>query len=111
METGRTHWGNYGFSTGFEQMIYRRNICDDEDLRGLSFYFQYSDSKRDRNELKGFWAVGFHWLGLFENRPDDVFGFAVNAARFSRGFRETEALRYGTEYAYEIFYKAQLTDN
>ena len=111
LKEGRTHWGNYGFSLGFEQMVYRRHTCDDGDRRGLTMYVQYSKTKKDRNELKGFWALGFNWLGLLENRPDDIFGFAVNSARFSRGFRDTENLCYGSEYAYEIFYKIQMTDN
>lgn len=108
---GRFVYGTHGYSIGFEQMIYRQHICDKNDLRGLTMFFQFSDSEEDQNELKGYWGLGFRWLGLFEDRPDDVFGFAINTARFSRGYKESEELRHGQEVAYELHYKMQLTDN
>lgn len=107
----RTGRGNYGYNIGFEQMLYRRHVCDDEDMRGLTFFFQYSSNKKDRNELKGFWGLGVNWLGLFESRPDDIFGLGLFVARFSDGFRRQEDMRYGNEKAYEIYYKMQLTEN
>ena len=111
-QPGRWRTGRFGFSMGFEQMIYRHNICDKEDMRGLIFFVQYSEGGRNRHaELKGFWALGFQWLGLFEPRPDDIAGFAVNTVRFSDGFRASEDLTYGQERAYEIYYKIQLTEN
>ncbi|MDR0326699.1 MAG: carbohydrate porin [Planctomycetaceae bacterium] len=108
---GETVKGNHGFNFGFEQMLYRRHICRKDDLRGITMFFQYADSQRDRNELKGFWNLGFHWLGMFDARPEDALGFALNTAQFSAGYRAEEGLRYSQETAYEIFYKVQLTEN
>ncbi len=110
-DPGRTGAGNYGYNVGFEQMVYRRHVCDKEDYRGMTIFFQYSGNKRDRNELKNFWGLGMNWLGLFEHRPDDVFGLGMFVARFSNGYRNQEELRFGEERAYEIYYKMQLTDN
>ncbi len=109
--SGQERAGNHGFSTGFEQMLYRRNYRDPEDMRGLTMFAQYSGAKRDRNEVKNFWNFGLHWLGVFTDRPDDILGFAVNTVRFSDGFRKQEGLPYSYETAYEIFYKTSLTEN
>lgn len=108
---GELRTGNSGFSTGFEQMIYRRNFCDENDMRGVTMFFQISDTRQDRSDLKGFWALGFHWLGVFEDRPDDALGFALNTVKFSDGYRSQENLTYSFETAYELFYKIQLSEN
>jgi porin len=109
VQPGDTVKGNHGFNVGAEQMIYRRHICNKENMRGATVFFQYADSKQDRNELKDFWALGVHWLGMFEKRPEDVLGFAFNTATFSGGYCTQEMLPYSYESAYELFYKVQWT--
>lgn len=110
-EFTRTRAGNYGFNAGFEQMVYRRNPRNCKDLRGFTIFFQYGNAKKNRNELDSAWTFGVHWLGPFDDRKEDCMGFAVNTVRFDEGFRASEALRYGRETAYEVFYKAQITEN
>ncbi|GHT27394.1 porin [Planctomycetales bacterium] len=110
--TGTEHFGNSGYSIGWEQMLYRYNYLKKDDLRGLTFFAQFSQPQTDReNDLFRFWALGLRYLGLFENRPDDVLGFGVFRASFNRDMRNTVPLRYAEETAYEIHYHAHLTDN
>ncbi len=102
--SGEACSGNYGFTTGFQQMLYRRNCHHDpEDRRGSTMFAQYSSTKRDRNKVKVFWNLGFHWFGLYANRPEDILGLAMNTVRFSNGFRVRENLPHSFETAYEIF--------
>jgi porin len=109
---GNTHFGNSGFSAGFEQMLYRKNYCDRDDLRGLTVFTHFSRTSTDReNDLAQFWSLGLQWLGLFENRPDDVLGFGVFCSRFDKDFRINDALFYASETAYELFYKVNVTEN
>ena len=109
--SGRSRKGNYGLNFGLEQMLYRRNPCDEEDMRGITFFVQMSDTRQDRNELKGYLGLGLYWLGILEDRPDDSLGFMVNTAKFSSGYRSQENLSHSFETAYELFYKIPLTDN
>jgi porin len=105
------HFGKSGYSVGFEQMIYRRNYLKETDKRGLTLFAQFSQPQTDRdNELFRFWALGFRWLGFFENRPDDVLGFGIFSASFDRSIRKTDLL-YATETTYEIHYHIHLNKN
>jgi porin len=106
-----THFGKSGYSVGFEQMIYRRNYLNEDDRRGLTFFAQFSQPQTDRaNDLFRFWALGFRWLGIFENRPDDVLGFGIFSAGFDRS-RRTNDLLYAAETTYEIHYHVHITEN
>ncbi|GHT15747.1 hypothetical protein FACS1894170_13300 [Planctomycetales bacterium] len=58
-----------------------------------------------------FWGLGLRWLGLFENRPNDVLGFGVFSASFDRVLRQSDDWRYAAETAYELHYHAHVSDN
>jgi porin len=110
--SGRVHSGNSGFSVGFEQMLYRTDCRSKEDHRGLTFFAHYSETAKDRdNVFSRFRSAGIQWLGLFADRPDDVFGFGLFSARFNDELRIAEPLTFGSETAYELFYHAHLTEN
>ena len=109
--SGKSRAGNYGFTAGVEQMLYRRNVCDDEDMRGVTAFFQYGWTEKNRGELRDYFGAGLTWLGLMQNRPEDSIGVGVNVARFSEGYRREESLPHAYESAWEFYYRVQLTEN
>ncbi|MDR3110965.1 MAG: carbohydrate porin [Planctomycetaceae bacterium] len=109
--SGEERTGRYGFATGIEQMVYRRNARDKEDMRGLTAFFQYGWTEKNQGDLKDYFGTGFQFLGLFESRPNDSLGFSVNIVRFSDGYRKDEEIQFAYEAAYELYYKIQLTEN
>lgn len=109
---GHQHSGDSGYAVGFEQMIYRTNYLKPGDLRGLTFFAQLGRPKTDRDsDLYRFYSFGWRWLGVFENRPDDVLGFAVFKADFDKDLRANENLPFTSETAYELHYHAHIIDN
>jgi porin len=107
---GEDRRGNAGYSIGFEQMIYKADCRNDNDLRGLTFFAHFSETHRDRDNFSNrFFGTGFSWLGFFSERPDDVLGFGIFSCRFDNGFRQTEALLFDRETVYELFYHLHLS--
>ncbi len=101
-----TKTGNAGISFGFEQTLCRRNICNEDDLRGLYLFANFGNAKDDRTEIDKYWSTGLLWRGI-GRRNDDSIGTAVNYAYFSDHLGTT----YAYESAWELFYKFQLTRN
>ena len=109
--TGDDARGNYGFSVGIDQMIWKKHSCLCDDVRGINFFSRLQTSARDRNELRRSVDTGLTYRGFFASRPDDLIGIGCSTVRFSPGYRNDVGLPHASETALEWFYKAQLTEH
>ena len=110
--TGDEVRGNYGFSAGIDQMIWKKHSHGCDDGRGIFFFSRLQTSARDRNELRRSIDTGLTYRGFFDFRPDDVIGIGCSTVRFSPEYRKhIDPLPHASETALECFYKAQLSEH
>lgn len=109
----RAFKGNYGFSIGIDQTVWRKKPCryHRTPLQEVTAFTQIGTYKKDRSELRWYYDLGLTCRGFLRSRPEDHVGIACTTVCLSPGFRAAEGLPYRFESAYECFYKFQVTDN
>ena len=110
-DVGETYYNNFnrnfGAYTGFEQMIYKENKKDTEDMQGLTVFAQYGISPSNRNDMSQYVGGGLHYRGPIKNRDQDILGLAVANGSFAQrlGYITNQV---GSETSIEAFYKYQV---
>lgn len=103
---------NYGCYFNFEQMVYKEQKDDPDDMQGLVLFGQLGVSPSSKNDLSKYGAVGLHYKGPIPKRDNDLAGIAVGCGNFaSRLNNITYDLggRMGSETVLEAFYRVFIT--
>jgi len=79
-------------------------IFDQQITDKISAFSQIGYSPKSKNNHNHFYSVGLNYKGLFNKRPDDLFGVAVAHAGIDRS-------AVGSETAMELTYRFQLNEN
>lgn len=103
---------NFGFYADFEQMVYKENKDDENDMQGLVVFGQFGISPDSKNDMCQYTSGGLEYIGPIPKRDKDRAGVAVGSGRFASrlnyvGFDETN--RVGSETVVEAFYRVQVT--
>ena len=69
------HWGDYGVYGIIDQMVWR--LPGDDPKKGVGVFARLSASPSDRNVADYYAEGGINFIGLWDKRPDDMFGLAV----------------------------------
>jgi len=93
-----THPSNFGL-----YLVANQTIIRTESGKDFGIFTQFGYAPKDKNPNWIYAGLGINCKALFNNRKDDIFGFAVNHAEISGDI--------GSETALELTYKAQLTEN
>jgi porin len=112
----RTHSGDYGLYGVIDQMLWR--LPGDDPKKGVGAFARVSASPSDRNLVDFYAEAGVNFMGLWRQRPDDLFGCAaaftkvsppVSALDRETAFYAGEALPIRNfELALELTYQAQI---
>ncbi len=94
---------NHGLYVSIDQMLYRENPADEDDLQGLGLFAQYGYAPYDRNTLEDYVGGGLAYRGLLPRRDEDICGVGVGQCFFSRSLAAAEGKT--TETSIEVFYK------
>lgn len=114
-EDGSTYYNNfnrnYGAYVGFEQMVYKENKKDENDMQGLIVFGQFGISPSNRNDISKYIGGGLEYIGLIPKRDEDKIGIAVANGSFARrlgyvGYDDVG--REGSETVLEAFYRFHL---
>lgn len=103
---------NYGCYFNFEQMVYKEQKDNPDDMQGLVLFGQLGMSPSNKNDLCKYGAVGLHYKGPIPKRDNDLAGIAVGCGNFaSRLNNITYDLggRTGSETVVEAFYRVFIT--
>lgn len=116
VEEGETVYNNfyrnYGVYFNFEQMIYKEQKDNPNDMQGLVVFGQTGMSPSNKNDLSKYGAIGLHYKGPFPKRDNDLVGIALGCGNFaSRLNNITYDLggRTGSETVLEGFYRLFIT--
>lgn len=104
---------NYGAYAGFEQMIYKENKKDENDMQGLIVFGQFGVSPSNRNDMNRYIGGGLHYTGLIPKRDEDKIGLAVANGTFATrlGSLGTDVMgREGSETVFEAFYRFKVNN-
>ena len=71
-----------GLYISCDQLIYKENDSVD-DFQGLGMFGRYGWADSDLNEITNFWSLGFEYLGLVEERDEDVLALGVAQGIFT----------------------------
>lgn len=113
-KNGSTYYNNFnrnfGAYVGFEQMVYKENKDNDEDMQGLTVFGQAGISPSNKNDMNQYLGGGLHYIGPIPKRDKDRAGVAVASGRFASrlsyvGYDDTN--RVGSETVLEAFYRIQ----
>ena len=114
-DDGSTYYNNFnrnfGAYFGFEQMVYKENKDDENDMQGLTVFGQAGISPSNKNDMCQYMAGGLHYIGPIPKRDNDRAGIAVASGRFASrlnyvGYDDTN--RIGSETVLEAFYRIQI---
>lgn len=103
---------NYGVYFNFEQMVYKEQKDNPDDMQGLVLFGQLGMSPSNKNDLSKYGGVGLHYKGPFPKRDNDLVGVAFGCGNFaSRLNNITYNLggRMGSETVVEAFYRFFIT--
>lgn len=103
---------NFGAYATFEQMLYKENKNDNNDLQGLVLFGQFGMSPSNKNDLSRYMGVGLHYRGPIPKRDKDIAGIAVGSGNFARRLNDItfdNGGRLGSETVLEAFYRVQVT--
>lgn len=103
---------NFGLYFNFEQMVYKEQKENPNDMQGLVVFGQLGMSPSGKNDLSKYGAVGLHYKGPFPKRDNDLVGIALGCGNFaSRLNNITYDLggRTGSETVLEGFYRLFIT--
>lgn len=110
------HRGNTGFYGLIDQMVWR--LPGDDPKKGVGLFARASSAPSDRNRIDFYADAGVNFIGLWDKRPDDMFGAAASYQRISPQARKNaldEALftqgavgHLDDEVGFELTYQAQV---
>lgn len=103
-----TYNRNYGAYAGFEQMVYKENKDDDNDMQGLTVFGQFGASPSNRNDMSRYVGGGLHYIGPIPKRDKDRAGIAVASGNFATRLADITS-QVGDETVLEAFYRIQVT--
>ncbi len=95
-----------GVYTSCDWLVYQENPGA-EDGQGLGTFFRYGYADDKRNDITGFWSIGFQYQGLIEGRNDDIL-----ALGFAKGvFSDKASTAYTDDYesVFELYYSAAIS--
>lgn len=99
---------NYGVYAQFEQMVYKENKDDENDMQGLVVFGQFGMSPSNRNDMSRYVGGGLHYIGPIPKRDKDRAGIAVASGTFASRLGDITS-QIGNETAIEAFYRIQVT--
>jgi len=111
-----THRGNYSVYSGVDQMLWR--LPGEDPKKGVGAFARVAVSPTDRNLVDFYAEAGINFMGLWDKRPDDSFGFAASFTHLSPNVRQLDADRAfftstplplrNYELLFELTYQAQI---
>lgn len=101
-----TYNRNFGMYAQFEQMVYKENKENDNDMQGLVAFGQFGVSPSNRNDMARYVGGGLEYLGPFKNRDKDKIGIAVASGNFASRLSDITS-QIGDETVIEAFYRIQ----
>lgn len=99
---------NFGAYAQFEQMIYKENKEDENDMQGLIAFGQFGISPDNRNDMNRYVGGGLEYIGPIPKRDKDKAGIAVASGKFAARLGDITS-QVGDETAVEAFYRFQVT--
>jgi len=99
---------NFGAYVGFEQMVYKENKDNENDMQGLTVFGQAGMSPSNKNDMSKYVGGGLHYIGPIPKRDKDRVGIAVASGNFTSRLANITS-QVGSETAVELFYRAQIT--
>jgi porin len=99
---------NFGGYVGFEQMVYKEKLDDDNDLQGLIVFGQAGMSPSNKNDMSKYLGGGINYVGPIKNRDKDILGIGVASGNFASRLGDITG-QVGSETVVECFYRAQIT--
>lgn len=110
--TSTTYYNNFNRNFGayaqFEQMIYKENKEDDNDMQGLVAFGQFGVSPSNKNDMSRYVGGGLEYIGPIPKRDKDKIGVAVASGNFAPRLGDITS-QVGAETAVEAFYRIQVT--
>ncbi len=103
-----TYNRNFGVYAQFEQMVYKENKNDENDMQGLVAFGQFGMSPSNRNDMSRYVGGGLHYLGPIPKRDKDKIGIAVGSGNFAPRLGDLTS-QVGDETAFEAFYRIHIT--
>lgn len=103
---------NSGMYFNFEQMVYKEQKDNPDDMQGLVLFGQFGIASADKNDLGKYGSLGLNYKGPIPKRDKDIAGIAVGCGNFaSRLNNITYAAggRMGNETVVEAFYRVFIT--
>lgn len=104
---------NYGAYAGFEQMIYKENKKNNNDMQGLTLFGQAGISPSNKNDMSKYIGAGLHYIGPIPKRDKDRAGIAIANGSFASrlsGVGSDYGARVGSETVFECFYRIQVNN-
>lgn len=102
---GHTQRGTGGAYLVFDHTLWRENLRQEDDIRGIAMFAQYGYAEATVSEVVDHLSAGFTWTGACSHRDHDVVGLEATWARLSHDTN----FRGSYELNIELFYKLQLT--
>lgn len=99
---------NFGAYAQFEQMVYKENKDDENDMQGLIAFGQCGISPSNRNDMSRYVGGGLEYIGPIPKRDKDKAGIAVASGNFAPRLGDITS-QIGSETAVEAFYRFQVT--
>lgn len=99
---------NFGAYAAFEQIIYKEQKDNDDDMQGLAVFGQFGISPSNRNDMSRYTGGGLHYKGPFPKRDKDIAGIGVASGNFASRLGDITS-QVGSETAIECFYRVQIT--
>lgn len=103
---------NFGAYFNFEQMVYKEQKDNADDMQGLVLFGQTGISPSDKNDLSKYASVGLHYKGPIPKRDNDLVGVAVGCGNFASRLNNisyADGGRIGSETVVEAFYRVFIT--
>lgn len=102
----RLDTGDWGFYTGFDQMIWKENP-DEKDIQGITIAGRYGWADGEVNRFDNFWAAAIQYEGLVPERDKDLVAFGIAQGILADELRRTRNLA-DRETVYELYYSLYL---
>lgn len=99
---------NYGVYAQFEQMVYKENKDDENDMQGLVAFGQFGASPSGKNDMSRYMGGGLNYKGLIPKRDRDRIGIAVASGNFASRLGDITS-QVGDETVIEAFYRVHIT--
>lgn len=99
---------NFGAYVQFEQMVYKENKDDENDMQGLVVFGQAGIAPSNKNDMSRYVGGGLNYRGPIPHRDQDRAGIAIGSGNFAPRLGDITS-QVGAETAFEVFYRAQIT--